>query len=204
MRRNHLARLFLALTRAGVYYSGMERIICEGVLTKEWAGASIGTPLRYRLLRTEEELVYRAARDAAPELHPTAQAGQFSTELWRYHCAEFFLAAPEGTPYMEFNLAPNGAWWACVFRAPRTAAEPAPDLNAIRACGSITPQGWETEMRVPLSLLTAYGIPLPACRLAIGAALPEHGAERWLTTTPHDADAPADFHTPTRWHLTTL
>lgn len=182
----------------------MESIICQGELSTEWTGTSVGTPLRYRLSCTETELIYRAARNEAPALHPTAIAGAFSADLWRYHCAEFFLAAPEGTPYMEFNLAPNGAWWACVFTAPRTAAEQVPDLSAIRASGTVTPQGWEAEMRVPLSLLTACGIPLPECRLAIGAALPQNGADRWLTTTPHDAAAPADFHTPAAWALTTL
>lgn len=182
----------------------MERIICEGELSTEWTGASIGTPLRYCLLRTETALVFRAARAAAPELHPTATEGAFSTDLWRHHCAEFFLAAPEGAPYIEFNLAPNGAWWACLFTAPRVAAEPAPDLSAIRATGTITPLGWEAEMRVPLPLLTACGIPLPACRLAIGAALPQNGTARWLTDTPHDATAPADFHTPAAWALTSL
>lgn len=182
----------------------MERIICEGELSTEWAGASVGTPLRYCLYRTETELVYRAARAEAPVLHPAAAAGAFSTDLWRYHCAEFFLAAPGGAPYAEFNLAPNGAWWACVFTAPRVAAAPAPDFSAIRAAGTVTPQGWEAEMRIPLPLLAACGIPLPACRLAIGAALPQGGADRWLTTTPHDCTAPADFHTPAAWALATL
>lgn len=182
----------------------MERIICEGELSREWAGACIGTPLRYCLAGTETELVYRAARNAAPSLHPVAPAGAFSTDLWRYHCAEFFLAAPEGTPYMEFNLAPNGAWWACLFAAPRRAVVPAPDFSAIRAQGSVTPRGWEAEMRVPLTLLEACGISRCACRLAIGAALPQDGVERWLTSTPHDCAAPADFHTPAAWALTTL
>lgn len=182
----------------------MERIICEGELNTEWTGESVGTPLRYRLTCTETELVYRATRAEAPALHPGAAEGAFSADLWRYHCAEFFLAAPAGAPYMEFNLAPNGAWWACLFTAPRVAAEPAPDLSAIRAAGTATGKGWEAEMRVPLSLLTACGLPLPAYRLAIGAALPQNGTERWLTTTPHDCTAPADFHTPAAWALTTL
>lgn len=182
----------------------MERIICEGELRTEWAGADIGTPLRYRLLRTDTHLVYRAARDAAPALHPAAQENAFSADLWRYHCAEFFLAAPEGPPYMEFNLAPNGAWWACLFSAPRVAAAPAPDLSSIRGSGTVTTQGWEAELRVPLKLLRACGLPTETCRLAIGAALPEHGEARWLTTTPHDATAPADFHTPAAWPLTAI
>lgn len=182
----------------------MEHIICEGELTTEWTGECIGTPLRYRLVHEEDTLIYRVRRAAAPELHPTAQAGIFSADLWRYHCAEFFLAAPEGAPYMEFNLAPNGAWWACLFTAPRCAATPAPELSGICAAGKVTAQGWEAEMRVPLNLLEDCGLPLTACRLAIGAALPQRGAERWLTTTPHDAAATPDFHTPAAWALTTL
>lgn len=182
----------------------MERLICEGELRTEWAGRDISVPMHYRLLRTEEALVYRADRAAAPALHPTAQPGTFSADLWRYHCAEFFLADPGGAPYMEFNLAPNGAWWACLFTSPRVAAEPAPDLSAISAAGTVSRHGWEAEMRVPLSLLPACGIPAHTCRLAIGAALPEHGEARWLTTTPHDITDPADFHTPAAWAPTVL
>lgn len=182
----------------------MERIICEGELATEWSGADVSTPLRYQLLRTEEVLIYRAARAAAPELHPQSRPGRFQPELWRYHCAELFLAPAEGAPYLEFNLAPNGAWWSCLFTAPRVAAEPAADFSAVRAVGRTTAQGWEAEMRVPLSLLTDCGIPQSACRLAIGASLPEHGRARWLISTPHDAAASADFHTPHAWGLTTL
>lgn len=196
--------LLLATFARACMITDMERTITAGGIGCDWGGASIGAPLRYHLFCTETELVYRASRAAAPELHPTAQSGAFSSDLWRYHCAEFFLAAPEASPYLEFNLAPNGAWWACLFTAPRVAAVPAPDFSAIRASGNITPQGWEAELRLPLALLQSCGISLSACRLAIGAALPQNGHARWLTTMPHDPAAAPDFHTPAAWAHTAL
>ncbi len=39
--------------------------------------------------------------------------------LWRADCGELWLYSPSTGRYIEINVAPNGAWWACVFSAPR-------------------------------------------------------------------------------------
>lgn len=182
----------------------MERIICEGELTTEWSGEAIGAPLRYRLLRTEAHLVYRASRAAAPELHPLSRPGLFLPELWRYHCAELFLAPAAGAPYLEFNLAPNGAWWSRLYTAPRVPTEEQPSFNGITAEGHAAAQAWEAELRVPLPFLAAHGISLPACRVCVCGSLPLPERMRWLTAVPHDAAAKPDFHRPADWPLLPL
>lgn len=182
----------------------MERIICEGELTTEWSGANVAVPLRYRLLRTEDALIYRAARAAAPELHPLSRPGLFLPELWRHHCAELFLAPAASAPYLEFNLAPNGAWWSSLYTAPRVPAEEQPSFNGITAEGHASTQAWEAELRIPLSFLAAHGISLPACRVCVCGALHLPERMRWLTAVPHDAAAKPDFHLPADWPLLPL
>lgn len=71
-------------------------------------------------------LWFLAARNREATVHPDARPGQFQPELWRYDLAEWFLASGEGTNYWEFNLAPNGAWWACAFTDVRRANEDIP------------------------------------------------------------------------------
>ena len=41
------------------------------------------------------------------------------------------MAAGDGTNYWEFNLAPNGAWWACAFSDTRRANEDIPAPLAV-------------------------------------------------------------------------
>ena len=43
----------------------------------------------------------------------------FHEGLWRYDCGELWLGNPENGRYLELNLAPNGAFWSCVFTLPR-------------------------------------------------------------------------------------
>jgi hypothetical protein len=43
----------------------------------------------------------------------------FHEGLWRFDCGELWLCNPENGRYLELNLAPNGAFWSCVFALPR-------------------------------------------------------------------------------------
>ena len=49
---------------------------------------------------------------------PLAAEGAFYEGLWAAEVAELFIQVEDGH-YLEFNLAPNGAWWACEFSASR-------------------------------------------------------------------------------------
>lgn len=182
----------------------MERIICEGELATEWSGATIGAPMRYQLLRGDAHLVYRAFRAAAPELHPQSHPGRFLPELWRYHCAELFLAPAAGVPYLEFNLAPNGAWWSRLYSSPRVPAAEQPSFSGVTAGGHSEAQEWKAELRIPLPFLAAHGISRSACRVCICGSLPLPERMRWLTAVPHDTAAKPDFHRPADWPLLPL
>ena len=88
-------------------------------LVRDWEGAQVEPPISFSMQLEEEELVMRAQREAPANVQPGSQGGVFTPLLWKYDVAEFFLRGKGVKPYMEINLAPNGAWWAAVFDDPR-------------------------------------------------------------------------------------
>ncbi|HLO99733.1 MAG TPA: hypothetical protein VK171_14160 [Fimbriimonas sp.] len=54
-----------------------------------------------------------------PFINEKIKPSTFYEGLWRYDCGEVWLYAPSTGRYLEVNIAPNGAWWACVFSGVR-------------------------------------------------------------------------------------
>jgi hypothetical protein len=54
-----------------------------------------------------------------PLLVDSTELNQFCEGLWRADCGELWLASEISGRYIEINIAPNGAWWSCVFTSPR-------------------------------------------------------------------------------------
>ncbi len=165
-----------------------------------------------RLSEAEDVFIFAARRASPALLHPEAQEGRFQQGLWQYDTAEFFIAPAGGEPYFEFNLAPNGAWWAAVFTSPRVMNPNAPTVPpGIVATGRATAGGWECEARIPLPLLRQLGInPAPAtkanaaptaapapCRLAVDAIL--NSPTQQFLTTAADLTGRPNFHRPWSW-----
>lgn len=180
---------------------GMQCCIYAGkprpqLLDREWFGRAVEPPFSFSFSVEGGELVFRAGR-AAASLSAEAGAGLFAENLWHRDVAEFFVASPAADRYIEFNLSPRGAWWACLFAGPREAlpAQPAPDF--CRASGVFGAQGWDAQARVPLAFLEGIGLPLASCRLAVAAIL-ESPEQIFLTTAPMQGPKP-DFHRPWDW-----
>ena len=75
-------------------------------------------------------------------------ADGFFEGLWRGDCGELFVLQPKTRRYLEINLAPNGAWWSCVFTAVRTRDESIqpPQLEDIRS--KLGEHGWEAGFSI--------------------------------------------------------
>lgn len=168
-------------------------------LNIEWFGGQVEPPWRFRFSTEEGCLVFRAARAAAPRVAPQARPGAFTKNLWRFDTAEFFIANPEGTRYMEFNLAPNGAWWAAVFSKPRVPDPVFGVPEGISSRARCVGAGWEAELRVPLAPLAAMGIAPAACRLAAAAIVSHEDDSYTFLTTAAPCEGRPDFHHPERW-----
>lgn len=184
--------------------TGMQSIISTDKaqvqsIGKEWYGHSVEPPYEYSFTLTPEGLEFRAARKAPALVHPAGVCGAFQAELWRYDAAEFFITTPSGTRYMEFNLSPNGAWWAAVFCAPRQIA---PGFESwipagVQASGHSTSEGWSCRALIPSAVLTELGIAPQDCRLAAAAIL--NSPNQIFLTTALPCDTQPDFHRPDLW-----
>jgi hypothetical protein len=96
----------------------------------DWYGAALAPPLCFTLASDFTNLWFVATRQAPATCRP-GEPGSFTEGLWEQDVAELFLADPSSGAYLEFNLAPNGAWWAAIFRAPRVRNEVQPDFPSI-------------------------------------------------------------------------
>ena len=171
----------------------------EQQLCKEWYGNSMEPPYSFSMQLTAGGRVFRAARAAAASVHPEAREGEFREELWKYDAAEFFISTPSGDQYMEFNLSPNGAWWAAVFCAPRQVA---PGYEGwipagVQATGSSNSEGWSCRALIPTAALEQVGISPADCKLAAAAIL--KSPEQVFLTTALPCNTQPDFHRPDLW-----
>ncbi len=168
-------------------------------ISKEWYGNAVEPPYVYCFTYSPDGLEFIAARKAPALVHPEAQGGAFQAELWRYDTAEFFISTPNGERYMEFNLSPNGAWWAAVFSAPRQIAPGFEHWQpqGIRATGTSSQDGWSCRALIPNSVLQEAGIDYTACKLTAAAIL--NSPQQIFLTTALPCDTQPDFHRPDLW-----
>ncbi|MFM2171442.1 MAG: hypothetical protein RI957_1671 [Verrucomicrobiota bacterium] len=165
-------------------------------LQRDWCGNSLESPLMFSLAEDAQRLWFLAAGRTPTKMHPLARPGAFLAELWRYDCAELFLADPVSGRYFEFNLAANGAWWSAEFTAPRQRAESAdiafPDVATF---AEMSPDGgWMTAMAIPLDLLRARLAWSDHSRINV-TFIANSPAQQFLTATRLPGKDP-DFHQP--------
>ena len=167
-------------------------------MAQEWYGQAVTPPYEYQFCHTTEGLVFRARRAAAALVHPEGTCGQYQAELWRYDAAEFFITTPGGERYMEFNLSPNGAWWAAVFSEPRVEDAAFTDWRpGVTASGQSTADGWQCEALISAESLKEIGINLSDCKLAACAIL--NSPQQVFLSTALPCDTQPDFHRPDLW-----
>ena len=124
-------------------------------MTTDWHGRSLNPPMGFAVAADTASLWFLATRDATAICRPGAEPGAFTEGLWEWDVAELFLANPASGAYLEFNLAPNGAWWAAKFTAPRVRAQSQPDFQSVVTSHSneISGHSWCAAIRVPLDFL---------------------------------------------------
>ena len=176
----------------------------EQALSTTWHGSTVLPPFFFSLYTEGEHLVFHARREAPAIVHPLAQPGEYREELWRYDVVELFIATPDASRYLEFNLSPNGAWWAAGFSAPRV---PLPGFSAghldVRTRAAYSPERWQAEARIHLAEPAEWGWRPDACRMAVCAVICRDGRYTYLTTCEQRQGQP-DFHHPWDWEAAQL
>lgn len=168
-------------------------------LARDWDGVRVEPAAGFALVADPEHLWWVTHHRRPACLHPQCRPGVFQPELWRYDVAELFLADPRSGRYMEWNLAPNGAWWCCEFTAPRVRAEEGDvEMPDVATFAELAADGaWVAVMALPLDLLRArldFGLDT---RANVTFIL-ESPQPRFVSATPLGGGVP-DFHLPDRF-----
>ena len=143
-------------------------------LVNDWFGYDVEPSAEFAFATDGEFLWFLASRSKAATIHPEARPGQYPPELWRY------------------DLAPNGAWWACAVSDTRRANEDIPAPRAVDTKCILTDEGWCAMARIPLNELR--GVDIRDCKLAATFIL-DTPDQIFLTTADALSGNP-DFHRP--------
>jgi hypothetical protein len=166
------------------------------VIEQDWYGRQLDVPVVFALALDPLGLWFVAGRQKAARVHPQAGPGEFVPGLWQYDVAELFIGHPDKGRYLEFNLAPNGAWWSAEFTSPRVRANGDDvEIPGVKTYSEISSAGgWRAAAVIPLKELRA--------RLDFGAAsrmnvtfIIDSPEQKFLTANPAPAGEP-DFHHP--------
>ena len=124
-------------------------------ISSDWMEKPLAPPLAFSVATDLENLWFIATRQAPASIHPDAVPGEFTPGLWKHDVAELFIADIGGKSYLEFNLAPNGAWWAAKFSSQRQLCDDQPDFQThIKTYTDGTdPNSWITAISIPLGFL---------------------------------------------------
>ena len=161
---------------------------------KDWYGEPLQIPVGFSFAIDEKSLWFIASHRQPASLHPDARPGRFQPELWKYDVAEFFLTNPENGRYLEFNLAPNGAWWAAEFSGPREGMGEAP-LQGVSTYSELAANGaWIAAAKLELTMLRERFAFSPDSRLNATFIL-ESPAQRFISVADLGKGEP-DFHQP--------
>lgn len=165
-------------------------------LQRDWYGQPIQPAVAFGFAVDHQHLWFVASHAKPANLHPAARPGEFLAELWRHDVAEFFLVDPVTGHYLEFNLAPNSAWWACEFSAPRQRVhEHDLPLEGVATFADIAPDGsWMAAAALPLSTLRERFHFGDASRL--NATFIINSPEQRFLTAAHLSDGEPNFHQP--------
>ena len=168
-------------------------------LSRDWSEAEIASPLMFSLACDSDRLWFVAAGKSPTKIHPLARPGGFLAELWRYDCAELFIADPHSGRYVEFNLAANGAWWSGEFVAPRQRAEEIDiAFPEVATFAELAPDGgWMSAMSLPLDLLRSrlhWGV---TSRINVTFIIGSP-AQQFLSAARLPGEIP-DFHQPSHF-----
>jgi hypothetical protein len=128
-----------------------------------------------------------------------ARKGQFVDGLWQRDVAELFICdAKDPERYQEFNLSPQGAWWTCLFKAPRVPEAFAPiEPNYVHS--SILENAWSAAISFKLDDLAVNPAFEDSARLNVCAILGQEPRE-YLSWSNLGGETP-DFHKPEKFAL---
>jgi hypothetical protein len=169
------------------------------VVSHDWHGELLRSAAAFALVVDPACLWFVACFTGEPAVHPDVSAGAFHEGLWHHDVAELFIVGADGDLYLEFNLSPAGAWWACSFDSPRVRSQDqAIPRDQIRTyCTAVGHGATHVAMALPLDWLQSRIGALAKSRANVSMILGSPNPQ-FVTTADLGGGEP-DFHRPQRY-----
>ena len=165
--------------------------------THDWDRVALDVPVGFSFAIDDKNLWFIVSRAKVATLHPDSRPGKFMPELWKYDVAEFFLTNPNNGRYLEFNLSPNGAWWAAEFSGPREGMGEAP-LQGVETFAELSKEGsWLVAAKLELSMLQDRFAFSPDSKLNATFII-DSPEQKFVSVTDLGKGKP-DFHQPDKF-----
>lgn len=157
-----------------------------------WNTNSIPHPMRYGLFLSSSSVMaaFESPLPAWTERNDAPQT--FVSGLWEYDVGEIFISTCHDPRYQEFNLAPSGAWWSCLFSDYRTPAPGFSPPSIVTTWHRHQPDRWQAAIEIPFSVIKLPFTDVTELKLnvcGIQGSSPRHYLSAAAISTP----AP-DFH----------
>lgn len=124
-------------------------------ISKDWKSNPLQPPIAFTVATDPSNLWFLVMRTAPAHPAEIAIPHKFSEELWNGDLAELFLKSNNDSSYLELNLAPNAAFWACLFTENRKRSTSQLDFSSVITTyhSEIENGGWLCGLSIPLSTL---------------------------------------------------
>lgn len=135
-------------------------------MSQDWFGVKSQSAPHFRVGLSDDRFVFDFKVSESAYYSREHQSGDFVEGLWEQDVCEFFVGGP-GSDYIEFNIGPQGAWWAASFSDYRQRVG-ALKLETITVENRTDENSWAVNFTVPLSELAPWhSLCLGEYRLAV-------------------------------------
>jgi hypothetical protein len=168
------------------------------MVERDWFGVAALGPPKWLLTIDDDVLALRGMVASPPICTKQDCESGFIEGLWEADVVELFLSNPRTGFYIEFNLAPRGAWWCCTFDSPRSrCADGAKPIEGVQTRAAYTEESWDSMLLVHLKSLPyrlAFDVGSTLANITFCLGRPQ----QFITLADLGGGEP-DFHRPNKW-----
>ena len=190
----------LPISRAKKYQRNIQKWrASDPAINRALEGDPIGPSPRFQLLQSEEYLQFTCGCDR-PAWNECGQAKPktFLANLWKQDLGELFIQSADSERYLEINLSPYAAWWACGFSEHRKADAFMKVPKPLHLAAKTEKKSWQSTLVLPMDYLEkmlSFGVGTKAnvCFILGPADARRHFSWATLPVGPPDFHRVADF-----------
>ena len=121
----------------------------------DWYGTELSFRHDFSIISDLNSIFFIVQSNAPYSLDALSKANEFKEGLWEYSACELFIKDRNSDFYLEFNLAPNSAWWYCelVKYRERNETQNLLNKNDVITYQNSKSEFWQVGIKFPKNIL---------------------------------------------------